>query len=242
MLSSARKKELTEFLEKLNITTQDLQIFDEALTHPSYNNEENIENAPDYERLEFLGDSVLRLAASNFLFDKFPDYDEGDLTKIRSWIVSDKYLSEIADKLGLPHYINIGKHEDKDGGRNKESIKACAMEAILGAMYKTYGYDFAQNFIIGIYNSDKIKYTDILYSSNSKEILQQYTQAKNKDLPQYKIIKESGSDHNKTYEACVIYNGKELGKGCSKTKKDAEKAAALEALKNLNLIGQDENE
>lgn len=235
MLSDHREKQIKKFLESAQITSADLELFDEALTHPSYNFENNI-NAKDYERLEFLGDSVLRLAVSTYLFDKYKDYDEGNLTKIRSYLVSDEFLYMTALDFKLDKLLNIGCHEEKDGGRKKESIVACAMEAVFGALYKSAGFDAALNFIFRIYDNKALNVKDILYSYNSKEILQQYTQAQNKDLPEYILINESGKAHNKTYEVSVNYHGEELGRGVAKTKKEAEKLAAFDAIKSLKLI------
>ncbi len=240
MLSAVRKKEIEKLLNILNIEVKNIQLLDEALTHPSYNFEANLENAPDYERLEFLGDSVLRLSVSDFLFDKFPDYDEGKLTKIRAFLVSDKFLAEIAVNIGLKEFINIGGHEEKDGGRNKESILACSLEAVFGALYESNGFSFAKDFIINIYSSMNTNFDYIIYNYNAKEILQQYTQGLNKDLPQYCILKETGFAHDKTFEVSVQYHGEELGRGCAKTKKEAERTAALEALKKLKVCENNE--
>lgn len=241
MLSQDRKNAVSELLTQLGVKTDNIELIDEALTHPSYNFEEN-RVAPDYERLEFLGDSVLRLSISNWLFDKYTDWDEGKLTKLRSYLVSDEFLHKIALGINLKNYINIGVHEEKDGGRDKESIIACAMEALLGALYKTNGYNKTKDFIYNIYNNLQINYNEILITYNSKELLQQYTQGKNKNLPEYKIINEFGNAHNKTYEAAVFYEGKELGRGISKTKKEAEKLAAANALRTLNISGEETNE
>ena len=142
MLSSARKIKLQEFIKTLNIEKTDIELLDIALTHPSFNFEQNLEDAPDYERLEFLGDSVVRLLISELLFDKYPCYDEGTLTKIRSYLVSDEFLAQLADKINLGSVINIGHHEEKDGGRKKESILACAMEAVIGAVFKSCGFKY----------------------------------------------------------------------------------------------------
>ncbi len=233
MLSAARKKEIEKFLNLLKIDLKDYEIINEALTHPSYNFEKNQDNLPDYERLEFLGDSVLRITISDFLFDKYPDYEEGKLTKIRAFLVSDKFLAEIAVNMGIKKFLNIGEHEEKDGGRNKESILACTMEAIFGALYKANGFTYAQNFIIGIYSSFNTDVDYIMYHYNAKELLQEYTQGLNKDLPQYCIIKETGLAHDKTFEVSVKYHGEQIGCGYGKTKKEAEKAAAMEALKKI---------
>lgn len=236
MLSAARKKELKKFLKKLNIEQTDAELFDIALTHPSFNFEDNITNAPDYERLEFLGDSVVRLVVSEYIFDKFSDFDEGKLTKIRSYLVSDEFFSKLCQNIGLSKYLNIGRHEEKDGGRSKESILACSMEAVFGAVFKSAGFNYVKDFIYSLYNEIDIDTDSILYMYNSKELLQQYTQSKNKDLPEYNLISESGLAHNKIYEVEVVYRGEILGKGIAKQKKEAEKLAAYNALKHLKLI------
>lgn len=235
MLSSARKKQLENFLKKYDIKKTEIELFDEALTHPSFNFEEN-RIAPDYERLEFLGDSVLRLVMSEYLFDKYQDFDEGKLTKIRSYLVSDEFLAKLAQSVSLGDLINIGFHEEKDGGRKKESILACAMEASFGAVFKSLGFEKSKNFICSIYENFEIDVSMILYMYNSKELLQQYTQGKTKSLPEYELVNEFGKDHNKTYEVCVKYQGEILGNGEAKSKKEAEKIAAFNALKKLKLV------
>lgn len=242
MLSAARKKKIKELLNKLKIETADEFLFDEALTHPSFHYELNRENAPDYERLEFLGDSVLRLVMSDVLYERYSEFDEGCLTKIRSYLVSDNFLSKLALRIELNKYLNMGIHEEKDGGRNKESILACAMEAVFGAVYVSLGYDIAKMCIENLYSYVKLNPDEILYSYNSKEILQQYTQGINKDLPQYRTVNEYGEAHDKTYEVCVFYHGEELGRGKAKTKKEAEKQAAFDSLKKLNLLEETKNE
>ncbi len=236
MLSVARKKQIKALLKVLNVEAMDLELFSIALTHPSFNFEINDENAPDYERLEFLGDSVVRLIVSNYLFDKYSDFEEGKLTKLRSYLVSDNFFAKIALNFKLNEYLNIGIHEEKDGGRKKESILACSLEALFGAIYKVCGYEAVKTFIYSIYDNLEIDTDSILNLYNSKEILQQYTQSLHKNLPEYKIISETGKAHNKTYNVVVIYEGRQLGEGQAKTKKEAEKMAALNALKMLNLI------
>ena len=236
MLSVDRKRELEEFITKLNIEKTDVELLDVALTHPSFNFEKNIENAPDYERLEFLGDSVLRLVISEILFDKYQNYDEGNLTKIRSYLVSDEFLAQLAEKIDLGSVLKIGHHEEKDGGRKKESILACAMEAVFGAVFKSCDFNTAKVFIYKIYNMIEVDVSMILYMYNSKELLQQYTQSKTKSLPEYELTKEYGQAHNKTYEVCVRYQGDILGNGKAKTKKEAEKIAAFNALKKLKIV------
>lgn len=235
-------KEIENILKRFKIKKIDEGLLSEALTHPSFNFERNIENAPDYERLEFLGDSVLRLALSQYLFDKYPDYNEGKLTKIRSCLVSDECLAKIAEEIQLGSCIQMGMHEEKDGGRKKESILACALEAFFGAIYKDLGYEIAREVICNLYSSFSIDTDNILFSYNPKEVLQQYTQSLNKDLPVYKIINEIGPAHKKTYEIAVLYQDKEIGRGQAKTKKEAEKMAALDAINALNIKKDDKNE
>ncbi len=234
MLSDSKKKELKKLYKLLNIKKQDDELMNEALTHPSYNSERNMLNEPDYERLEFLGDSVLRISISEFLYDKYPDAQEGKLTKIRSCLVSDHFLHILGLKLGIEQYINIGKHEEKSGGRTKESIIACTMEAVMGAIYKSSGYETAKKYVYSLYSDIDIEKE--MYNYNSKELLQEYTQGKNKDLPEYKILQETGKAHNITYEAGVYYHGELLAKGIAKTKREAEKEAALNALIKLGII------
>lgn len=236
MLSADRKNLLCELANKINVSDIDFTLLDIALTHPSFNSERNIFDMPDYERLEFLGDSVLRLVMSNSLFLKYPDFDEGKLTKIRSYLVSDAFLSVLAENIRLDKYLNIGRHEEKDGGRKKTSVLACSLEAVFGAVFSSLGFKKSEELINGLYNSVKIDVNDILYRYNAKEILQEYTQGLNKNLPEYRILKETGADHDKTYEVCVVYNNEVLGSGVAKSKKEAEKTAAFNALKKLNLV------
>lgn len=230
-----RLEQLKELVVNLNIQKTDVELLDVALTHPSFNFEQSIEDGKDYERLEFLGDSVLRLVISEYLFDKYPDFQEGKLTKIRSYLVSDDFLYNIALKLNISPYLNIGVHEEKDGGRNKSSILACAMEAILGAIYKSVGFSAAKEFLYGIYDNLDIDINEILFIYNSKEILQQFTQSDSKSLPEYVLVSETGKAHDKTYEVCVVYKEKTLGSGIAKTKKEAEKIAAYNAIKELKI-------
>ena len=175
---------------------------------------------------------------SDDLFHKYTEFKEGKLTKIRSYLVSDDFLHNIALKLNLDEYLNIGKHEEKDGGREKSSILACAMEAVFGAIYKSKGFDFAKEFIVQIYSDMNINIDEILSVYNSKELLQQYTQSINKDLPVYELISETGKAHKKLYEVQVSYNGEVLGTGQGKTKKEAEKTAAYCAIKKLEITGE----
>jgi ribonuclease-3 len=192
-----------------------------------------------YEKLEFYGDAVLKLAISDFLYNHFADYNEGELTKLRAELVSDKNIFEYAKILGFEELILLGRNEKKQGGAKKESILACAFEALLGAIfinYKDKGYKKAKeflekNFIEDILSIDKkIKYL------NPKAILQEYTQGINKKLPEYILIKEAGKAHKREFFVEVKFNDEVIGKGCAQSIKKAQSEAAFNALKKLNLI------
>lgn len=236
MLSDYRISEIKKFLKTINVKCKNFELIDRALTHSSYIFENNLTTVEDYEKLEFFGDSVLKLCISKYLLDKFPEYKEGDLTKIRGVLVSDNFLSKLATAIDLGKYLNIGLHEEKNGGRNRSSILACAFEAILGALYEEGLMKEICKFIENLYSKHIDEVVEAMCIYNAKAILQEYTQAKNKDRPQYIIKKETGKAHDKSYEIEVRYNGKLLGKGMGKSKKEAEQKAALNAGIKLGLI------
>ncbi len=236
MLSESRIKELKTFLKSINFNSTNYELIDKALTHTSYIFENHNSTHEHYERLEFLGDAVLKLAVSKYLFFKYRDYAEGQLTKIRGIIVSDEFLAKLAEQINLSKYLNLGPHEEKSGGRKRPSILACAFEALLGALYEDGHLKQIYTFLEDLYEDyvDEIDSNMCVY--NVKALLQEYTQSKNKDLPEYIIVKEEGKDHNKVYEIAVKYNGEILGSGKGKSKKEAEKEAAMDASINLGLI------
>ena len=236
MLSDSRIKKIKLFLSSINFKTQNYTLIDKALTHSSYIFENNFENLEHYERLEFLGDAVLKLAVSKYLFFKYPAYPEGQLTKIRGIIVSDEFLAKLALQISLQEYINLGPHEEKTGGRQRPSILACVFEALLGALYEDGQLDNIYIFLENLYE----QYVDDIDSNmcvyNVKALLQEYTQSQTKELPEYTVTREEGKDHDKSYEVTVSYSGTVLGIGQGKSKKDAEKDAALKASIKLGLI------
>lgn len=236
MLSDSRINELKELLKNTKLNSTNYELINKALTHSSYTFENNLSQFEDYERLEFLGDAVLKLAVSRYLFFKFRGYSEGQLTKIRGIIVSDDFLAKLAEQINLQQYLNLGPHEEKTGGRNRPSILACAFEALLGALYEDGLLDEIYEFLNNLYEQyvDEIDSNMCIY--NVKALLQEYTQSQNKDLPEYEVTKEEGKDHNKSYEVTVKYGGEILGIGKGKSKKEAEKDAALNASIKLGLI------
>ena len=224
-------------LEKIfSIEITDEELFTKALTHSSYTKENSLDSLLNYERLEFFGDSVLKLAVSEILMKKFPKSNEGELTKIRSIIVSDAMLSKVSIDLGLQDFIILGKNAEKSGERKRSSINACIFEALIGAFYLTGKKSEIIEFLGKVFEPEIIDVKDNFAKYNAKEILQEYTQSKTKELPQYKLIREFGPQHEPNFEIEVMYQGKVLACMTGKSKKDAEQKCAYEACKKLGVI------
>lgn len=207
-----------------------------ALTHPSYTKENNISDLENYERLEFFGDSVLKLFTSKLLYEIYSESAEGELSKIRSILVSDAILAKVAVEIGLDKLIILGPSEEKQGGRKRESNIACSLEAILGAYYLSGKRDEIEKFIkeyIIIYAEDVDKHFE---KYNAKDILQQYTQGYNKTRPEYKVVSVSGPAHKPVFEVEVVWEGKVVSSATGGSKKEAEQNSAYEACKQLNVI------
>lgn len=205
----------------------------EALTHSSYSNENK--NYPFNERLEFLGDSVLSIVISDYLFKKETKLPEGELTKIRANIVCEESLSEVSKKINLGKYMLLGKGEEATGGRERISILADALEAVIAAIYLDGGIDCAKEFIL-TYMSEIIN--DSIKGKifrDYKTCLQEVLQSQGENNIWYKLIDEKGPDHNKRFVMEVGINNTVLGVGEGKSKKDAEQVAAKCALDKKNL-------
>ena len=220
--------------EIFNIDIGNEELFRKALTHPSYTQENNMSYTQSYERLEFLGDAVLKLVVSDILYNKYPEYTEGNLSKIRSIVVSDAILFDLSQKIGLSDLIVLSKHDDKC--RKLESVCACAFEAVLGAYYLDGKYDK----LIGFIKNNFEKYIEDVDKNfekfNAKALLQEYTQSITKTTPEYKLISETGPAHNKVFEIGVIYQNQTISSGTGKTKKEAEQQAAYNACEKLGVI------
>lgn len=207
----------------------------QALTHPSYTKENNLDSLESYERLEFFGDSVLKLFTSKLLYETYPDAPEGELSKIRSILVSDAILAQAGGKIGIDKLILLGPAEEKQGGRRRESNIACALEAVLGAYYLSGKRDEIENFIkdyIMIYAEDVDKHFE---KYNAKDIFQQYTQGVNKTLPVYRTVSITGPAHKPEFNVEVEWNGEIIAQASGKTKKEAQQNCALEACKKLGI-------
>jgi len=227
---------MKELSDIFGIEIVDCDLFKKALTHTSYSKENNLPYTDCYERFEFLGDAVLKLTISDILFNMFPDEPEGKLSKIRSIIVSDATLAEIAKKSGLKNLIIVSPHEEKQGIRELESICACAFEAVLGAYYLDGKFEDIKSYIKTAFKPyiDDVK--DHFERYNAKEILQEYTQGVTKTRPEYRVIGEIGPAHKKIFEVEVSYNGEVLAVEKGLSKKDAEQKAAYAACEKLGII------
>lgn len=215
---------------------ENLQI---ALTHPSYTTENNISYLKNYERLEFLGDAVLKLITSNLLYKKYPEYKEGKLSKIRSILVSDNTLATIAKDIKLQEKMILGKGEEHTGGRNRESNIACTMEALLGAYYLDGKINYIERFL----NENLLPLSneiDMHFEKyNAKAVLQEYTQKENNTLPKYTTTNITGPMHNPKFEVEVSYNNKILAIGYGNNKKEAQQNGAYKACIKLGIISGD---
>ncbi len=224
--------------EIFGIETENENLYRIALTHPSYTKDNNLDYTECYERLEFLGDSVLKLVISELLYKKYPDYTEGDMSKIRSIAVSDNTLSKIAINIGLNKLIKAGIHDAKQGVTQLESVTACAFEATLGAYYLDGKLPELKEFAKKIFTPFIEEIDKNFAKYNAKAILQEFTQGQTKEIPEYKLIGTKGPEHNKIFEIEVSYQGEVIAKGEGRTKKDAEQNAAYDACIKLGAICQ----
>jgi len=224
-----REKRLTELQEVIGCTMTCVELLNTALTHSSYANERKGKFHHN-ERLEFLGDSILSLIVSEYLFLELPDVSEGNLTKLRASVVSERSLVNIASSIDLGKYILLGKGEEGTGGRKRASILADAFESLIAAIYLDRGIEQAKAFVLK-YIKESIEwglngkgFRD--YKTDLQEILQQES---DKEID-YRIVEECGPDHDKAFVAKVYYGGVAIGSGFGKSKKEAEQQAACSAL------------
>lgn len=222
--------------EIFNIPIENEELFTQALTHPSFTKENNLSYEQSYERLEFLGDAVLKLTISDVLFRKYPNSQEGEMSKIRSIVVSDATLANIAEKIGLASLIILAKHEEKQGCRKLESVCACAFEAVLGAYYLDGKFADLVKFIENQFAPYIEDVENNFEKFNAKALLQEYTQAQTKETPVYSLIGESGPAHKKVFEVSVAYKNEIIATGIGKSKKDAEQQAAYNACEKLGVL------
>lgn len=227
-ISPKRLKQLDELLEKLQLSCGRMGLIEEALTHSSYAAEND--GVQDNERLEFFGDAVLKFIISEYLLERFPTYDEGQLTEIRSVLVSSNALAEIGASLNLGKYILVGRRVSM-----RPSIIARSMEAILGAIYLDSGLTLVQNLIVRLLGAQATAVDRDAIKDNYKAQLQELTQARAQGIPQYSVVMVEGPAHDPTFEVTVSIGNQEVASGSGHSKKSAEQAAAREALNKLKL-------
>ncbi|MCI9616967.1 MAG: ribonuclease III [Eubacterium sp.] len=216
---------------KIGYTFKDKQLLMTALTHTSFANEHKAKKMKDNERLEFLGDAVLEMASSEFLYINMEEMPEGDMTKLRASLVCEPTLAMDARQIGLEDFLYLGNGEEATGGRKRDSIISDAFEALIGAIFLDGGIEAAKNFILQFALND-IENKRLFH--DSKTILQERINMAKSGMLSYQIVEESGPDHNKSYKAVAKLDDKIIGEGVGHTKKAAEQQAAYSALKALD--------
>jgi len=226
-----KEKDFAEFERLIGAEFKDKDLLKQALTHRSFLNENKNLNGGHNERLEFLGDAVLELVITDYLYNKYPDKNEGDLTSIRSALVNAQTCAEVARKIEVNDYLLLSRGETKDVGRARQYILANALEAIIGAVYIDLGYEKAKNFILKYITpmTEQIVKDELWVDAKSK--FQEKAQDVVGITPSYKTMKEIGPDHDKKFTVGVFIGNDMIAEGSGDSKQDAEQSAAREALK-----------
>ena len=232
-LTAKRKGELLELSARLGVEFKDLTLLHKALIHSSYANEAKEKNIVHNERLEFLGDAVLELASSTYLYMQFPQMPEGQLTKTRASIVCSSSLAELARTLRLGDYLLLGHGEEMSGGRDRQTNLEDVFEAVIGAIYLDQGWEAAKDYVVRQLMPlfDKVEQGGIL--KDYKTILQEVVYQEAQQTVSYELVSTSGPDHDKTFTFNVLVTGKVMGTGTGRSKKEAEQKAARQALEKL---------
>lgn len=228
------QRDLLELQKNLGITFKNANVLMQAFTHSSYVNEHRMKNYRDNERLEYLGDAVLELTVSEFLFHSFPDREEGELTKLRASIVCEPSLVTFADALQFGSYILLGKGEELTGGRTRPSLLADVFESFIGALYLDQGLNAVKSFL-GKHMFPKITSANRIQNTDHKTRLQEYIQQHGMGALEYRISDERGPAHEREFVSEVYLDSKLMGTGSGRSKKDAEQQAASEALSKLGV-------
>ena len=224
------QKKMEEFQQVIGYQFQNKNLLRQALTHSSYANEKHMHRLSDNERLEFLGDAVLEIISSEYLFNTYQDKPEGDLTKLRASIVCEPTLALCTKEMDLGKYLYLGKGEDMTGGRSRKSILSDALEAVIGAIYLDGGFTSAKEFVLRFVMND-IEHKKLFF--DSKTILQEIVQENGTQPVEYILTKEEGPDHNKSFTVDVLVSGHVMGTGVGHTKKAAEQEAAYQAIRKM---------
>ncbi|AZK47826.1 ribonuclease III [Paenibacillus lentus] len=224
--------DLKQLQHKLQIVFQNRQLLKQAFTHASYVNEHRFSQHQDNERLEFLGDAVLELTVSEHLYRMFPDRPEGELTKLRAAIVCEPSLVKFAESLEFGKYVLLGKGEELTGGRTRPALLADVFESFIGALYLDQGLK-AVNAFLHQYVFSQFTLNGKLQTTDYKTELQELTQHHNMGVLEYRIVEERGPAHEREFVSEVSMDGRALGQGTGRSKKEAEQQAAAVALERL---------
>jgi ribonuclease-3 len=235
-----RLASLKELEERLGNRFKEIIWLDQALTHKSYIHQTNTLKSVSNEVLEFLGDAVLNLAVGHLLIQTFPEAQEGALSRKRAHLVKQSTLASLSKELELDRHLLLGKGELQNGGTKKSSILANAYEALIGAIYMDSGFPQAFEIISHHFEPFLQSETSFPLFDDYKSVLQEYSQGTLALSPQYRVVKESGPDHDKRFEASVLINGEVKGIGHGKSKKEAQQEAAQKALEEINKMSNDE--
>lgn len=226
--------QISDFEEKMQLSFRDKELLAQAFTHRSYINENPRTGLEHNERLEFLGDAVLELVVTDFLFKKYRKHAEGELTAYRAALVNAVTLAEIAQTIGMNEFLLLSKGEAKDTGRARQYILADAYEAVVGALYIDQGYDAAKSFIEKTVLVDIERIIKEHKYRDAKSLVQEKAQEHVSHTPSYKVLEEAGPDHDKHFTIGIYFGNELVAEGKGKSKQEAEQKAAYEALKKKN--------
>lgn len=230
-MKKERKVEMLNLTKSLNIEMHDYSLLDVALTHTSYAHESKLKPRPLHnERLEFLGDSVLSLIVTTYMYTNYPKMNEGNLTKVRAYLVCEDSLAKYSKKIGIGKYLKLGKGEIISGGRERNSILADAFEAVLGSYYIDQGLEKATQYLLGMMIDELKQVAEVGVWKDYKTRLQELVQKEGSVEVVYELQGEHGPDHEKLFDTAVLVNGEILGTGMGKSKKEAEQNAAQLAI------------
>jgi len=226
--------DLAAFQKIIGVIFKDITLLEQALVHSSYINENPGHATSHNERLEFLGDAVLDWIVSEHIFQQFPDFDEGDMTRLRAALVRRETLARVARAVRLGDYLYMGKGEEASGGRSKTANLAGALEAVIAAVYRDSGGDITREFVLKLLEDEWDRVVNKGFEDDYKSILQIATQSKFQVIPVYHLISQTGPDHDKVFTVEVSAKNTVLGSGTGKSKKMAETRAARSALQILD--------
>lgn len=229
-LSPRREEELYEFEKRLGTSFLNKSLLNQSLTHSSYGHEKKI---PDNERLEFLGDAILKLVISEYLYHKFPERAEGALTKIRAAVISDETLAGVGRKINVGNYLLLSANEKRTGGTRRKSNLANALEAVIGAVFLDAGIGKSREMILSFLTGEIDKVSREGYIRDYKSALQEFAQKRKWELPRYRVLKETGPKHRRVFWMEVKVRGRRYGTGRGRNKKESEQRAAMHALNRL---------